>query len=99
MDSPSTPSPAWTLEVTDQLGRIDTFTGDANGKLTQPTLSNQRVLTRLLGFHHHLFTRGPIPLTFSDYLFTAEAARGMHPIFDTIDDSPTTLFATVAPAH
>lgn len=95
LTEPDAPNPAvWKLEVGYNDGGIDVLTVGVDGKLPSPHRSDSRFLTQLLGFRSAPFSEG-IGLSLSSALTNPIGTLGMHPVFDTTEDSPTTLFGKV----
>jgi hypothetical protein len=81
----------WTLDLAYNDGGEETITGDSTGTLPAPHRSERLMLTQLLGFKKVAFNPG-IDLQLADALESPGAVVEMHPVFDTTQGSPTTVY-------
>lgn len=75
-------------------GTVEQLLVQATGQLSTPTRSDSRILTALLGFRIKPFAEG-IDLSHELARRMPERAAGLHPVFDTTENFPVALFATV----
>lgn len=88
------PAPTRKLTVVYNDGQVETIPVAASGMLPVPHRSDFRSLTELLGFKVNPFSP-EMDLTLELALQHPEATVGLHPVFFTTEDAPTTVLGKV----
>lgn len=84
----------WGLELEYNDGLIEVIQVKPSGKLVKPHRSDRLTLIYLVGFKAQQFGRGA-DLDLDEALADPGAVTGFFPMFDTTDDSTTTVFGRV----
>jgi hypothetical protein len=91
---PDTADVWWSVELEYNDGLIELIVVDACGKLRTPHRSDRRTLITLVGFKDRPFSPA-ITMTLTEALSDPGSITGFCPVFDTTDDSTTTVFGLV----